>query len=221
MQPVKKNLLLLTLFSMCLVGARLIKTHEFSFVFLFWNLFLAFVPFWISSRIQQNHKHCSKLKLLAMCMMWLLFLPNAPYMVTDLFHFHKRDYLPVWFDLILILSFALNGLYLFFLSITHLYDVIASYRKGLTHPVYMIALFALVSYGVYIGRFLRLNSWDILNPWYVAKTCLLPLQNLHVLKDTMAFVVVFTFFLIAIHIIIKPALYAGLWKSNKGLVKDE
>lgn len=210
MHPVKKNLVLITLFSISMVIARLVKTHEYSFVFLFWNLFLGFVPFRISAYVWLHHKVCSKATLALLCLTWLLFLPNAPYMVTDLFHFHKRDYLPVWFDLILILSFALNGLYLFFLSVTHMYQVIGFYNKAFIKPVYIIALFMMVSYGVYIGRFLRLNSWDILHPLHVAKTCLLPLQHPWVLKDTAAFVSVFTFFLFAIHMIIKPKIYKSI-----------
>ncbi len=206
MSLIKKNILLLTSFCVIMVIIRIIKTEQLSFIFMFWNLFLAFIPFSISNYLVKSKKTNSTLKLTTLTIIWLLFLPNAPYMVTDLFHLHKREYLPIWFDLILILMFAITGLYLFYISINQAIVLTKNKFPTFHKPIFLILLFLIVSYGVYIGRFLRLNSWDIINPVGLAKTCLTTILYLPRLKDMCCFTVVYSIFLGFIYLIIKPVL---------------
>ena len=130
---------------------RFVYTDTKVFLFLNWNLFLAFVPWALSSVvILRPHLRQSKWMLTLLLCVWLLFFPNAPYILTDLFHLRLNSSMPVWFDLVLILLYAWTGLMFGFLS---LWDIENVLRKGV--------MFA-GSFGIYIGRYLRWNSWDIL-----------------------------------------------------------
>lgn len=203
MNQVTKKLVLLTSLSITLVIVRIIKTDQFSFVFMFWNLFLAFIPYWISTYLLK-HKDLHLLNAVVSGFIWLLFLPNAPYMVTDLFHFHKQPHLPIWYDLFLILSFAIIGMYLFYLSVLQMKDLVKIKFPKLYRPVVLILLFIAVSYGVYIGRFLRLNSWDIIHPVSLTKTCLSTFAQRSLFKDMRGFTFLFSIFLAFLYILFKP-----------------
>ena len=106
--------------------------------------------------------HRSKWMLALLLCVWLLFFPNAPYILTDLFHLRLNSSMPVWFDLVLILLYAWTGLLFGFLS---LWDIESVLRKGVkpwaVSVISVVLLFA-GSFGIYIGRYLRWNSWDIL-----------------------------------------------------------
>ncbi|MBL7772717.1 MAG: DUF1361 domain-containing protein [Chitinophagaceae bacterium] len=93
---------------------------------------------------------------------WLLFFPNAPYILTDLFHLQRNLDMPIWFDLILILSFAWTGLLFGFLSLWDLEKILSTrFKLVYVRSISILMLFA-GSFGIYLGRYLRWNSWDIL-----------------------------------------------------------
>jgi uncharacterized membrane protein len=105
-------------FSIALVMARIAYTGKLTFIWMIWNLFLAWVPYRISSWLQrQSSIKASKWKFAAVSIVWLLFIPNAFYILTDLFHLGVFHNVPNWFDLTLIISFAWNGLLLGILSV--------------------------------------------------------------------------------------------------------
>jgi len=135
-----------------------------TFLFLVWNLFLAWVPYLITLVLDPVHQRFkSRLITGGTLVCWLLFLPNAPYILTDLLHLKSRSPIPHWFDLMLILSFAWTGLMLGLLS---LYRVQLFMNKWLSTKLswlLTIGIIGLTGFGVYLGRFLRWNSWDILN----------------------------------------------------------
>ena len=101
--------------------------------------------------------------MLSLLAVWLLFFPNAPYMLTDLFHLKDRMNFPEWFDLIIILSFAWTGLAYGFISLIDIGDHLAKYMKRSTLSILTAGLLFMTSFGIYLGRFQRWNSWDILN----------------------------------------------------------
>ena len=95
---------------------RFIYTDTKVFLFLNWNLFLAFVPWAVTSiTILKPNIQSYKITIIILLAVWLLFFPNAPYILTDLFHLRLKSSMPKWFDLILILSFAWTGLVFGFL----------------------------------------------------------------------------------------------------------
>ena len=110
-------LIVLSLFSFGLSLFRIFYTHSFEFLFLNWNLFLAFIPWFISSIIILKNLQDKKFLLVVMILSWIFFFPNSPYILTDLFHLGMSTKAPLWYDLILILSFAWTGLLFGFVSL--------------------------------------------------------------------------------------------------------
>lgn len=149
-------------FSFILLCARVAATGYVTYVFLVWNLFLAFIPYAISYWLCNNtHIIKSKLKLTAAVCAWLLFVPNSFYIVTDFFHLREIASAPKWFDLLLLLSFALNGLFFGIVSLQKMETIVyrASGRNFSLLIIFIVM--SLNAYGIYIGRFLRYNSWDV------------------------------------------------------------
>ena len=142
---------------------RFLYTDSKLFLFLNWNLFLAFIP-WALSLIALINPNVlnRKILIIALFIMWLLFFPNAPYILTDLFHLHNSSPVPMWFDLVLILFFAWTGLLFGFLSLWDLERILEKYLSRNWISLLSIALLFLGSFGIYLGRYLRWNSWDII-----------------------------------------------------------
>ncbi|MDR1287616.1 MAG: DUF1361 domain-containing protein [Treponema sp.] len=133
------------------------------FLFLNWNLFLAFVPWGLTTLSAVNSKiQKSKIALAVLFFFWLIFFPNAPYILTDIFHLKSRSSMPVWFDALLILSFAWTGLLFGFLSLWDIERILEkTMKRRCVTLVSAILLFA-GSFGVYLGRYLRWNSWNLI-----------------------------------------------------------
>jgi uncharacterized membrane protein len=108
-------LLLSILFTMVLLCARFYYTKELMYSFYIWNTFLAVIPLCCSRRLIRLDRFGYKAVLLLAG--WLAFLPNAPYMITDVFHYMDRPPVPAWFDLLLVTSAAWNGLLLGIISL--------------------------------------------------------------------------------------------------------
>jgi uncharacterized membrane protein len=127
--------------------------------FLAWNLILAWVP-WLSARAIERAR--TRGALAAFGGVWLLFLPNAPYLVTDLVHLRPRPGVPMSYDVLLFASFALAGCALAWgaLEIVHGRLARALGRRRAAAAVAGVLL--LTGFGVYLGRFLRWNSWDVI-----------------------------------------------------------
>jgi uncharacterized membrane protein len=171
---VERVLILSSLFSCLLVAARIFHTGSFAFAFMPWNLFLAWVPYWVSSGLMRMNSRSertagSRVGLrVAGLIVWLLFIPNSFYILTDLYHLadgHRNSRVPEWFDLTLILSFAWNGLMLGVMSTRQVERLLAPDASISGRWVFLYPVIWLDALGVYIGRYLRYNSWDIVtNP---------------------------------------------------------
>ena len=202
MKPTFKQIIyLFTGFSACLLLYRIIRSDSFSYIFLAWNLFLAFIPYWVSNYLKSQT--VLRLKHIPLAGLWLLFLPNSPYILTDLFHFLERPGIPLWFDLVLISSYALVGFAVFYRSILDMGPVFRKYIPAIYFRYVMPLLFGLVAFGLYLGRYLRFNSWDIIHPFHLAKASFLCLLQ----KDTLCFIAIFSVFMWLI--------YATLISFNK------
>ena len=175
--------------SITLLTYRIIKSESLSYIFLAWNLFLAFIPWWISNILKRKEKLTFiHLPIIAI---WLLFLPNAPYILTDLFHLKPRPSLPLWFDLILVLSFALTGMIVFFKSLKDMLKLLTNRIPQLYVTIITPFIFWLVAYGLYLGRYLRFNSWDIVHPFRLINASFTILFE----KDTIGFTCIFSVFM--------------------------
>lgn len=130
-----------------------------------WNLFLATIPY-ILSRYLFKPKQKISLVWLAAFALFILFMPNAPYVITDIMHLFynpaAREYEPV-FAVFLFFSFELVGIWLFVKSY-HNFEQFFVKRVKVAKEPFRFFWFVILSLGVYLGRFPRLNSWDILRP---------------------------------------------------------
>lgn len=148
--------------------ARCFISGTGTFLFLNWNLFLAGVPL-LFSRLLTYNDNITKAKILFLVPLWLLFFPNAPYILTDLFHLGNTASMPKWFDLLLILSFAWAGLFAGFKSLQDIQRMLTKFMSERKSMIVIILLLFSAAFGVYIGRFERWNSWDlIVHPFSVA-----------------------------------------------------
>ncbi len=133
------------------------------FLFLVWNLALAWIPYFLAQFLRFSEKKGRPtLVSLGLLGAWLLFFPNAPYLVTDLLHLRPKPPVPHWFDLMLLFSFACTGLMLGLLS---LYEVQKFMRKHLAEAQVWAATVGIAflgGFGVWLGRYQRWNSWDII-----------------------------------------------------------
>ena len=155
--------------SMFLLMVRLKLTHSFFYLFLVWNLFLAMIPFAISTTIK-NKKDLSNLFLIFSFSFWLLFLPNAPYIVTDLIHLRLSQPTILWYDFIMISAFALSGLLLFYYSISDMVLILKNRFNKKIQLLFIPSICFLSAFGIYLGRILRYNSWEIVsNPFQLIR----------------------------------------------------
>lgn len=129
---------------------------------LVWNLFLAWIPFVLALQVYERYRRgAARVYLLVGGVLWLLFFPNAPYIVTDFKWLRDSTGAPIWYDVVLVSAGAWAGLLLGFIS---LYLMQAVVRRALgALNAWLFVLFALVlsSFGIYLGRFQRSNSWDV------------------------------------------------------------
>ena len=154
-----------SLVCVALVSARVFFARNFTYVFLIWNLFLAWLPLILSLVVRE---HCRKgrrgWRVLVLTVLWVLFFPNAPYIFTDLIHLTWRFYTHFWVDMMLILCCALTGLMLGFVSL-YLMQALVAHRFGHAYGwLFVAGMSGLSGIGVFLGRFVRLNSWDVIRP---------------------------------------------------------
>ena len=179
------------LFSIILLMIRMKLTHSFFYLFLVWNLFLAVIPFAITTYLVSLPK-LNKFALLVWFSVWLLFLPNAPYIVTDLIHLQLSSPPIIWLDILIVSAFACNGLLLFYLSILDMKLALKPVLKESLLNYGIIFILFLSSFGVYLGRFLRYNSWEIIShPKYlitdILNMAVQPYANKHAWLFTLLF----------------------------------
>jgi len=158
-------------FTVAMVIGRYLYTQDPQYLFYPWNLFLATVPLFFSRQLKRYKKINFKVTMLLCC--WLLFLPNAPYIITDDFHLEERPLIPYWFDLLIVISGAWNGIALCIMSLLQVERFLNKHLKPKWRVPSTIALITLCSYGIYLGRYKRYNSWNIITrPQDIAHTML-------------------------------------------------
>ena len=147
-------------FTMLLLTTRIVLTHSLTYIFFVWNLFLAIIPLVLSNYLFKQQK--LGIKSIVIIFGWLFFYPNAPYIITDFFHYVERPPVPYWFDLLICISAVWNGLIIGLISLTQVEQFLLLHLKPIIVKTIVMASFFLCGYGIYIGRFLRFNSWDII-----------------------------------------------------------
>jgi uncharacterized membrane protein len=167
MRPSRRRLLAVlgliatSLFSVGLVLLRLIVSGDSKFSGLIWNLVLAWIPFVLAVVVYDRwRRRGARGSLFVLGALWLLFFPNAPYIVTDFVHLERTADAPYWYDAVTVSAFAWTGLLLGFASLFLMQTVVRQWRGVISGWAFAAVALALGSLGIYLGRFLRLNSWD-------------------------------------------------------------
>jgi len=148
-----------------LVFARVAYSDSNRHTGLVWNLFLAWIPFMLAYFAHAVSWRRASLYLVipVIAFLWLIFFPNAPYMLTDLQDLARRaSGAPLWYDVIIVVWSSWTGMLLGVISLYLMQDIIIRRVSRLAGWVFVFVISALSSFGIYIGRFVRLNSWDIL-----------------------------------------------------------
>jgi uncharacterized membrane protein len=152
----------LLVWCLTLIALRVGRTGSDQFVFLIWNLFLACIPLAASRLLRVfHHRRSLDMAQLVLLGVWLLFLPNAPYILTDMVHLTPVSPTLYWYDLGTLLSCALTGLLLGYSSMFDIHRVIEERFGPKLGWVVAVTSLILSGYGVYLGRVLRWNSWDV------------------------------------------------------------
>lgn len=154
-----------SLLSVVLFRVRTVLSGSEEYTFLIWNLFLAWIPLgmaYAASSFAKKRRNLFVTMPLAV-IPWLLFFPNSPYILTDLQHLsHPHPYIPVWFDTLLINWFAWTGTLLGVFSLFLMQDIVRRAFGRVAGWLFVLIVGLLSGLGIYIGRFLRWNSWDII-----------------------------------------------------------
>lgn len=148
-----------------LLHLRLEWSGRASFAFLGWNLLLAWVPYGLAlgAEVLRARGLARGWNLLALGGAWLLAFPNAPYLLTDFIHLRPRPGVPVWFDAALLASFAATGWLLGLLSLGVWKRLLEERWGRAVAWGGVLAASVLCGYGIYLGRFERWNSWNVLD----------------------------------------------------------
>jgi len=155
------------------LAIRMLMTSSIRYGFLGWNLTLAWIPFLISTMLYRQDRRTPVVAFLAAGLLWILFLPNAPYMITDLIHMPQNIHdfpasgsfrLMDWADLLLISYFILVGYWMGMESLYQMGDLLRRRGWGALALIRVPVICLLSGIATYIGRFERLNSWDVFRP---------------------------------------------------------
>jgi len=193
-----------------LVGVRMVLTHSLHHGYLIWNLFLAWLPlfFCLAAVRVARTQPTARWKFWALATTWLLFLPNAPYIFTDLIHLGPRTRGHFWVDLVLIVLCAWTASVLGFLSLYVMQTMVSRRLGAVASWGFVFVVSGLTGLGIYIGRFLRWNTWDVLvNPLGVANDILCwPINSLGD-KKLVIYPALFALLFLAAHVTLSALLH--------------
>ena len=165
-----------TMFCIAMEMTRMYYSFSLSYIFLIWNLILAWMPYLLSIEFMKHDIQAKKILSFSIIGLWVLFLPNGPYIITDLIHLRNREPIPMWYDVLLVSTFAWHGLLLTLLSVRNMHHKLSHHFSPLKLSAGLLLLFLSSGYGLYLGRFLRWNSWDVfLRPFHLLHDSLIDL----------------------------------------------
>lgn len=176
---------------------------NWNFIFLAWNLFLAWVPLIFIKLVweKEARKQLPFGILMAYLMIWLLFFPNAPYIITDLKHLQGASENTIWYDALMIFTFSVAGFLTGLYSIRIVHRIIT--RRWNERLAWLAILMSMVmsGFGIFLGRYGRWNSWDIITqPGALARGIFKSLQDPMAIKHTLTFSFVLMLLYFAFHI---------------------
>ena len=188
------RLLGLTTLPILLMAGRVAYTGSLTHTHMVWNLFLAWLPMGFAYLALRPRATPRPVRL-AFCLAWLLFLPNAPYLVTDMIHLPYGGGIPILYDVVLLFSSALCGLALGLVSLRWMQAAVASRLGAWSGRLFGLAALGMAGFGIYLGRYLRWSSWDVvLKPVALARD--IWLHVIHPVQHWQAWALAFLFALL-------------------------
>lgn len=156
-----------SLVSLGLFGYGAWKHHSLAASYLSWNLLLAWLPLIFAVRLMSvlKHKSWSSWEALGTSLLWVAFLPNSFYLISDFIHLQEVQRVDVLYDAVMFTSFVFTGLMLGYSSLYLVHLQLRRRLSGWQAGAWVGAILLLCSVAIYMGRDLRWNTWDILlNP---------------------------------------------------------
>jgi uncharacterized membrane protein len=178
---------LVSVLAITLLLLRVKITNSTYLLFLIWNLFLAFIPYFLSSSIFKNFFNKSKKTQNSLYeLVWLLFIPNSFYILTDFTHLHFKTTFQFSLDMLIISSFSFVGFYVGLLSIHTMRQLVIAKYGNTKGNIFILTISFLSAFGIFLGRVLRFNSWDIISkPIQLASTSINALFSLETIIYTL------------------------------------
>lgn len=197
-KPVRRLVLafiLSNLFSVALFFGRVAAAESTRYWFLLWNLFLGILPlvFAIMLAVRLRQRRWSEWSNVVLGLLWLGFLPNSFYLLSDLIHLKNTGEVSLLYDAVLFCSFIFNAYVAGFLSV-YLVHIALQLRKDTRRYAHLVIglVFLACGFAIYLGRYMRWNSWDVLvNPFGllfdVSDNLINPLAHPQVIVTTLTF----------------------------------
>lgn len=204
-----RALVLATGICLLLLAVRAVATQEIRWTGFFGNLLLAWIPLVFARLLCGELDRPGRRRWLlgGLFIGWLLFFPNAAYIVTDLVHLKTRPPVPRWFDYILITAYAWTGLFLCYVSLRLLHARVQHWWGAWAGWAFVTGMLAAGSFGIYVGRFFRWNSWDVvLRPWKPLRD-LAKFSHPSTLFEAMAFCATFFLLSVMVYVVLHSVAY--------------
>jgi uncharacterized membrane protein len=181
---------------------RALWSDSFLHKFLMWNLFLAWIPFFCALWMASLHRRRASAWLYILpLMVWLLFFPNAAYLVTDLYNLQNMPPVPFWYDIGFFATLAWTGLLLAVASLQIVQRMVRQSFGVLWSWIVVLIVVGLNGVGIYLGRFLRWNSWDIVtDPLAVVQDAITPFLHPIANRQPVAIIIVFSAMLLVFYL---------------------
>lgn len=148
--------------SLLLFAIRVWGTDNFRFGFLFWNLALAWMPLLLATMLVRSlQKHRWQWQNSVLVLLWLGFLPNSFYIISDFVHLRVTGEVNILFDIVLFSSIIFNAYVFGFMSLYLVHKELLRRMRARTAHVTIGLILLGCSFAIYLGRYLRWNTWDV------------------------------------------------------------
>ncbi len=203
------HLPLFLLFSAATLGIQWVRSRLYNIRFyrpFLLNLVLAWVPIVLSLPIYMIYRtpEVNNWWILPLALLWFLFFPNATYLITEVHHFRDESDVPLWFDTIGILALVMGGLYLGSYSLLVIHIVLKLFIGETWGWIVIVGYVLLSNIGIYLGRFSRLNSWDVaFRPQRVLKHVIHQFSSLQKTGQLLLFALLFSSFVLGNYLLVE------------------
>lgn len=208
--------LLSSLLGVAFFTVRALWSDSLLHKFMMWNLFLAWIPYLCALGMAVLHqRRAAAWQYLIPALVWLLFFPNAAYLVTDLVNLMELPPVPYWYDIAFFATLAWTGLLLAVASLQIVQRMVKDARGAFWGWVVVLFVIGLNGVGIYLGRFLRWNSWDILtDPMQILRDAVMPFLHPIAYRHSVAVMIVFSVLLFVCYLSILSFSARGTASEN-------